>query len=167
MPQRTAVWVCTPGQDIPAGWDLEYGLLLKKIDTCNSALSRTVVAAHAYVAEPKRLNVRFDRFVRYLQALGFVVHVASKASIPLKVTHALLLAAMSGRIDGGVLVWAHGSPGSRDSAVDSAFGEGLTYARAHGLDTVVWGTDLTPEPLKSGPFRDLRELGVMQAKGSR
>ncbi len=45
-------------------------------------------------------------------------------------------------------------------------GEGLVYARAHGLEVVEWGTDLTPEPLKSGPFRDERELGVMQVKGS-
>ena len=166
MPQRTAVWVCAPGLDIPAQWHLEYGELLKKVHTCSSTLSRDVVAAHAYVAEPEAANARFHRFVRYLQTLGYVVHVANRASIPLKVTHALLLAAMSGRLDGAVLVWAHGGDGNGDSAVHSAFGEGLTYAKAHGLDVVVWGTDLTPEPLKCGPFRDLRELGVMQVKGS-
>ena len=165
MPQRTAVWVCTPGRDIPAGWDLEYGLLLKKVHTCSSALSRDVVAAHAYVAEPRAANVRFDRFVRYLQTLGYVVHVADRASMLLRVTRALLVAAMSGRVDSAVLVWPHGSGGRGDPAVDSAFGEGLAYARAHGLDVVVWGTDLTPEPLKSGPFRDLRELGIIQVKG--
>lgn len=166
MPQRTAVWVCAPGLDIPAGWCLEYGVLLKKVHSCSSALSRDVVTAHAYVAEPEAASARFHRFVRYLQTLGYVVHVADRASIPLKVTHALLVAAMSGRIDGAVLVWAHGGGGNGDSAVDRAFGEGLAYARAHGLEVVVWGTDLTPEPLRSGPFQDLRELGVMQVKGS-
>ncbi len=165
MSQRTALWVCISGPEIPAGWQLEYDVLLEKVHARGSVLSRDLVAAHAYVARPEVANTRFDGFVRYLHTLGYVVHVVDRASIPLKATHALLLAAVSGRVDTAVLVWPHRCGGNGDSGVGDAFGEGLAYARAHGLEVVVWGTEQTPASLRSGPFRDLEQLGVVKMRG--